>query len=309
MSVTVLIDANNLGYIEHYANKLRSGDLETQAIFGFMRRMRELRQQYLGAKLICLWDGRAQWRFDLCPSYKSNRDDDPKKIAIKKAYVAQRPYIAKALEHLGISQLTVGNAEADDMAGYLSRTISAKPNHLVVLLSGDHDWLQLVKPGVVWRDPKDMTKLVKSDNFLDSTGYKTPLAFLEGKALQGDTSDVIPGIEGLGKKTAVEFLAQWGSVVNFFKAVDTKEHTSKERKSKDAKKPHPEQILASYEGRVMFVRNMKLMQLINAPKPDPSEVNHNPGKLDRQAFEDLCSELAFFSITKDMDNFFSNFER
>lgn len=308
-AVTVLVDANNIGYTEHYATKLRSGGLETQAVFGFIRKMREIRQQYQGCKIVVLWDGRAQWRFDLVPSYKSNRDNDPKKLAIKEAYVAQRPYIARALQHLGITQFTCSVAEADDMAGFLSRKITAdNPNNLVVLLSGDHDWWSLVNDRVIVRDPADSATLITAANFEEKSGYSSPIAFLQGKALQGDPSDVIPGIEGLGPGTAKKLLAKWGSVPAFFQAVDSGAYAPASRKSEDAKSLHPEQILASPEGRKLFVRNMKMMALANAPKPDPQTVQYNPGKLDRQAFENLCQELAFFSLLKDMDNFISPFE-
>lgn len=309
MSTTILVDGNSVGYGEHYATKLKSGDLETQSIYGFVHKMRQLRVGYQNCTPIVLWDGRAQWRFDMHPEYKSNREDDPKKIAIKREYQKARPYIAKALEALGIRQMTAMSHEADDMAGLLTKKLSANPANRIVLLSGDHDWIQLVRPGVTWRDARDATNYVTLDNLLDKTGYKTPLAFLEGKALQGDSSDVIPPVSyrGIGKGTAPQFLARWGSVMNFFKAVDSGAYVPLSRKDPSAATVHPEQALASLEGRKAFARNLKLMQLLNVATPQPADVRLVTGKLDRERFRDLCDELAFLSITKDFDNFLSAF--
>jgi 5'-3' exonuclease len=200
--------------------------------------------------------------------------------------------------------------EADDMAGLLTKKLSANPANRIVLLSGDHDWIQLVRPGVTWRDARDATNYVTMDNLFDKTGYKTPLAFLEGKALQGDSSDVIPPVSyrGIGKGTAPQFLAQWGSVMAFFKAVDSGAYVPKTRADPNAQTVHPEQALASLEGRKAFARNLKLMQLLNVAVPAPADVRLVPGKLDRERFRELCDELAFLSITKDFDNFLSAFE-
>lgn len=307
MSVTVLIDGNNVGYIEHYATKLKSGTMETQAIFGYLRRMRDLKKVYGGCNLIVLWDGRAQWRFDLHPAYKSNREDDVKKRAIKAAYTAQKPYIQKCLTHLGITQITHFKAEADDMAGYLSQQISSKPGNLVLLYSGDRDWLQLVKPGVSWRDPKT-GNLITHDSFEADTGYRDTFEFLQGKALQGDNADVIDGIPWMGEKGACEFMRKWGRVERFFGNIKAGMYMPQRRKSATSTRPHPEETLASLYGWNIFSRNMKLMDLMNVPKPDPKDLLVARGKPDKEALTRICEELAFMSLVKDMDSFFSNFQ-
>ena len=73
-----LIDGNSVGHAAHRATKLRSGDMETQAVFGMLRSIRDMKVERPNFEPIVLWDGRAQWRFDLHPEYKSNRDNDPK---------------------------------------------------------------------------------------------------------------------------------------------------------------------------------------------------------------------------------------
>lgn len=119
---------------------------------------------------------------------------------------------------------------------------------------------------------------------------------------------MISGIPNIGEKTACEFLATWGSVFNFFKAVDSGAYTPKQRNTKTAKSLHPEQVLASPEGRRIFLRNLRLMQLLRVEPPKPSDVRIERGKLNVEAFGELCEELAFMSILKDMDKFILPFK-
>lgn len=288
-----IIDGNSIGHAAHRSTKLNSGDLQTQAVFGFIRSLRDMRIERPDFTPMVLWDGKAHWRFSLHPEYKSNRDNDPKKVEERKHYVAQRPYISRALEHLGVRQMTAMSHEADDMAGLLVGQL-AKPGNEVLLTTGDQDWIQLVRPGVTWRDHRDETKVVTLDNLMDKTGYPTPYAFLEGKCLQGDSSDVISGVGGIGEKGAPEFIAEFGSVRKFWQLCEGGEFVPK-------KKAHLR--LCSAEGRMIFGRNMRLMQLLKVAKPDPKDVKVVPGKLDIDKFAELCEELAFVSILKNIENF------
>ena len=299
MSKTLIIDGNSIGYSAHSATKLSAGGMETQAIFGFIRTMRDLRNTYAGYKPIVLWDGHAKWRYDLCPSYKSNRSSDPKKVAFKEAYAKQRPYIMRAMTHLDIRQMTASTHEADDMAGYLVSQLSKRPENEIVLISGDGDWIQLVRQNVTWRDMRDDSKIVRLDNLMDKTGFKTPYAYLEGKCLQGDNSDVISGVGGIGEKGAPEFLAEFGSVREFWRRCDSGEFTPK-------KKAHIN--LNSAEGRKIFARNLRMMQLLKVPVPDKENVKVEPQAFDPDKFRELCEELSFISILRDVDAFMRPFK-
>lgn len=296
MSKTIIIDGNSIGYAAHYATKLTSGDLQTQAIFGFIKTMRELRAAtYRDFKPVVLWDGRAQWRFDLTPEYKSNRDNDPKKVAFKEAYVEQRPYIARALSHLGIRQITAMTHEADDMAGLMVKQLTDnKPDNEVVLITGDQDWVQLVRPNVTWRDLRDDSRIITHKTLMDKTGYSTPYAFLEGKCLQGDISDCISGVGGIGEKGAPELIAEFGSVRKFWQRCDSGDFVPK-------KKAHLR--LCSAEGRQIFGRNFRMMQLLKVAPPAKEAVRVDVGQFNQEAFSELCEELAFNSILRNIDVF------
>lgn len=299
MSKTVLIDGNSLGYAAHHATKLVSGEMQTQAVFGFVKAMQAIRYEYPNHTPICLWDGKAQWRFDLHPEYKSNRTSDPKKLKDRNAYAAQRPYIQKALQHLAVRQVTASGAEADDLAGVYVSALTAKPGNEVVLMSGDGDWIQLVRPGVTWRDRRNDDKVITLDNLMDKTGYATPYAFLQGKALMGDSSDVISGVGGIGKDGAPLFMAEFGSVREFWMRCDSGDF-------KPTKKSHIN--LCSANGRMLFGRNLRLMQLLRVSPLPRETINIDHGNFDEELFRELCEDLAFGSILKNFNHTINHFK-
>ncbi len=332
MKKTVLIDGNSIGYAAHYATKLTVGDLQTQAVFGFIKTLRDLKREYRGAEFTVLWDGKAQWRFDLMPEYKSNRDNDPKKAAIKEAYVQQRPYIMRALKHLGVRQLTVTTHEADDMAGYLVEQLSIDPEREIVMISGDRDWIQLVRPRVIWRDLREENRIVTIDNLMDKTGFKTPFGFLEGKCLQGDSSDCISGVGGIGEKGAPEFIAEFGSVRRFVDACErgrfkptkkahknllgTSEFTREQWADKFEGDPKSDkqafdEHMDKWEGngRTIFRRNFKMMQLLKVAPPESKDIQLDKGEFNKEKFSEVCAELSFVSILRNIDEFCGIFER
>ncbi|WP_354734599.1 5'-3' exonuclease [Acinetobacter nosocomialis] len=339
-NLIILVDANSVGYAAHHAIKLYSGSMQTQAVFSFIKSMRELRQRYPEAGIIALWDGRAEWRYERAPNYKSTRRSDPKMELEHNAYKAQCPYIKRALKALGIKQMTSAIHEADDLAGILVQRLANDPNNRILLITGDRDWLQLVRPNVSWRDLRDESRFIHWSNFYEKTGYKTPVAFLQGKALQGDTSDCIDGVGGIGEVNAVKILAEYGSVYEFWKQCDaglkpptkalrslyagnspfTKEEwesqfiyvedsslsdEQNEKARKKALKAHMDAYVG--QGRRLFLRNIELMQLL---RPAPLQKEHLEiikGEINPDDFTELCGELAFGSILKNVPNFMKPF--
>lgn len=290
---TVLIDGNNQSHIHNNIGRLSVGSLQTQAIFGYTKAIRNIKNAHYDSRIINLWDGRAQWRFDTLPTYKSNRDVDPKAVVKREELVLQRPYIEKMLKSLGITQMLVATHEADDMAGYLVMN-SSEPFELI---TGDRDWLQLVRENVTWFDPISETRITHA-NFLDKTGYFTPHEFLQGKCLMGDSSDVISGVGGIGEKGAPVFMAEHRNVAEFFRKVESGEFTPKGVVMKK---------FATKAGKLAFARNYKLMSLRNVPKPKPNDVSIIKGEYNEEEFLALCRELNFSSIVRDKDAFLKPF--
>lgn len=300
----LLIDSNSLGYAAHCATKLLSGNFETQSVFGLVKSAREMIVTQPNASELYLWDGHAQWRYDLLPptadhpGYKGDRGKDPKQALIRESYRKARPVIQKTLQLLGMRQLTVLTAEADDMAGFMVKTLD--PNNQIELVSGDQDWLQLVRENVTWYDPVRDTR-VSMNGFFEHTGYQNGFAFLEGKVFQGDSSDKIPPVGGIGKETAPLFLAQFGTVQNFIDRVNSGDYVPKKK---------AEQNLGTKDGKQQgnYYRNMKLMNLLDVPKPAPQDVVYAEPQFDKEKFRLICERLNFASILRNFDHFIKPFE-
>jgi 5'-3' exonuclease len=329
---THLIDANAWGYECQQGVVLRAGKLQTQAAFGMLKRLREVRMRWPHATQLVLWDGRAQWRYDLDPDYKSNRTSTPERIAMKEAYAEIKPYIEKMLATLGVRQITAYKHEADDLGGHFVRKLSADPTHHITLFTGDQDWLQLIRANVAWRDLRDDSRYVHAGNFYEFTGCRTPMEFLERKCLIGDTSDCISPAGGFGKdKGAPELIATWGSVRKFWQACDAGTYKPKTKAEKrlwqGESEFSKEQWAEGYQGdladakafqkymdtwpgqaRMLFRRNFQLMQLLKVTPPLPQDLKVNVGKFDPDAFKSVCEELSFLSVTRNLDTFIQPFK-
>lgn len=291
----LIIDGSNIMHANHNATKLSIGGFQVQAIFGTLKSMRALLQANPGAEPIVLWDGRAQFRYDLFPGYKDRSSDDPKDIEHREAYKKQAPYLEKMLQFLGVRQMRSPHLEADDLAGYMIPALAAA-GHRITMVTGDKDWLQMVGPNVTWFDPIRDRKC-NVDNFLEFTGYFNARAFIQGKALVGDASDTIPGVGGIGEKGAPEFLAKWKSVEAFFAAYDA-------GTAGKLGKKHTEFAM---NGRAAFERNMKLMDWSQSRRPEPGEIITTQPAIDIEKFELMCQKLAFVSILRELGMFLRAF--
>lgn len=301
-----LIDGNNVGFAAQSANRLSVGGQDTQAIYGVLRTIRQIAMTHAMLTPIVLWDG-VTWRKSVYADYKANREKeatsahDHQVKAMRASYRSQRPHITRGLRHLAVPQMIAMNLEADDLAGMLVKKARADKKK-VILISGDKDWLQLVGPGVSWHDPiRD--KRVNLGNFQEQTGYANPRQFLEGKALQGDASDNIPGVGGIGEKGAQAILAKWGSVTALM-------NMWIENELRDEKLPAKLVNFLNHDGPgpAAFVRNLRLMDLSGAHMPKPYGLKLDKGSFDKDAFAELCGEFAFKSILTDFNTWIEPFD-
>ena len=297
----LLVDGNSIGFSAFNSSKLRSGSIETQAVFGFLRTLRRLLVSNPGYSAIVAWDGRS-WRKAECSEYKLNRTENPKIKKMKDSYVKQRPYIANSLMFLGVKQVSADNMEADDLIAKFAASIAAggKDNRCKII-SRDKDLLQLVRRRVAWHDPI-ANKTCFIGEFSEITGYATPQAYLQGKALTGDPSDNLSGVGGIGDVGARQMLEQYGSVPAFVQLYKD----GKVEKCKSAWAKFAENTNGGID---IFKRNYRLMQLLDMSKVpaiiNPTYLSYD---MDKDAFENLCGQLAFLSILKDFDNFIKPFE-
>jgi len=311
MNGYMLTDGNSLGYAAQNTTVLTANGMETQAIFQTLKMLKKAKENFPEyGKILWLWDGRAQFRFDLWPEYKGKRKDTAEKVAIKDSYNLAVPYISQALTHLGIDQVTARDYEADDLAGYFSRKLQAA-NADVLMLSGDQDWIQLVSTKNRWHDPRsNVEKHCNRASFKEFTGVDTPAQFLECKALIGDTSDNIPGVPGVGDKCSVLIMENFGSIKNLIADYRANGPFDSARLPNGLSRFKKKLNDFCAAGVRDFVRNYKLMNLNDTTRDDLVRQNASVirGKRDFEAFADLCMEFNFLSITRDLKSWERTFK-
>jgi len=208
MPKLILIDGSAVAYRAYFAlirNPLvNSRGENTGAVFGFinslMKIVREIKPDYIAV----VFDTPAPtFRHKIHADYKSTRAKAPDEL------VEQFPWIDKAVEAFRIRTIRIEGFEADDIIGTLSKQAS-KRKWETLLFSGDKDFFQLVDDNVKILHPKDFA-------VLDSTGVKErfgvpPEKVIDTLALMGDTSDNVPGIPGVGPKTAISLIEEFGDL-------------------------------------------------------------------------------------------------
>lgn len=206
--VLYLIDGTSFVYRAHYAVKeylSTSWGLPTKAVYVFTRMMlrilREFRPEYLA---LCLDEKAPTFRHEAYQDYKAQRPPMPEEL------VVQLPYIREIAEALGIRVLSVPGYEADDLIATLAHRLP----HPVVIVAGDRDLFPLVSERVYIWDPI-REKTITPEEVLRRYGLP-PEKIPEMRALAGDASDNLPGVRGIGEKTACTLIRTFGSVENLY---------------------------------------------------------------------------------------------
>lgn len=306
MKGLILVDGNSIGYAAHSVKELTNNGQQVQAIFYSLSMIKKAIEKFPECQdVVVLWDTKAKFRFDLYPEYKGKRDDSPEKKASREAYKSQVPLIRKAYALLGIEQRVSAGYEADDLAGAIVQ--SEHGYDQIVMVTGDKDWLQLSRPGVMWYDPREDGKLVGPGGFQQFTGCHNPNVFLQVKALLGDSSDNIKGVAGVGDKCIEHLTNYFGSPMKFLAWAE--QHYGKSYRMFE-KGELPDELnrwkgkLADFvwgDQKEVFKRNMKLMNLMT-PAHRSGEIltksSSVKSKYDHEGFIEFCHTHAFFSIIK-----------
>lgn len=302
-----LFDSHAIGYAAQSGARLTVADREVQAIFGSIKSVRRYVKEH-NARPLMLWDGKAKWRYDLFPEYKAKRgkEPDPKVQHMRECFRDQREDIKRGLGLLGVPSLYAEDFEADDLAGHLVK-VYTKQGHEIVMITGDHDWKQLISDNCSWVNHKD-GRMVHGVTFTEDTGYMNPVAFVQGKALAGDSSDEIPGVGRIGEKSAPDLLAQYGDVRTMIQRiradVEAGRKVSKALRDFATGEPSPKE---PHMTRIeVFKRNVKLMNLLTGPEPKGVQVL-NRNAMDLEGFREFCREFSFQSILADFDEFTAPF--
>lgn len=210
MDKLILIDGNSVIYRAFFAMPplTNSSGLHTNAVYGFTNMMLRLIQEQKPTHLLVAFDaGKQTFRHESYQEYKGGRQKTPPELA------EQFPLLRELLESFGISWFELASYEADDIIGTLTR-LGEEAGFEVLVVTGDKDMLQVVS------DQVTVALTRKGISEVEPYGPKeieekyglTPLQIIDLKGLMGDTSDNIPGVPGIGEKTALKLLHQFGSV-------------------------------------------------------------------------------------------------
>ena len=216
MKKMLVIDGNSILNRAFYGIRLLTNKdgLYTNAIYGMVtmisRHVETLSPDYCAVA----FDLKAPtFRHKMYDGYKANRKGMPEELAV------QLPYAKECMAALGMTVVTCEGYEADDILGTLADTMSRKDIEVYVL-TGDRDSLQLIDDhiSVLLAKTKE-TLLMNSEAFQNQYGI-TPDCFVDVKALMGDSSDNIPGVAGIGEKTALKLIAEHRSVAKLYENLE-----------------------------------------------------------------------------------------
>jgi len=212
----ILIDGTALAYRNHFSmlrNPLRnSKGMNTSGLFGLLNSLIKIIREEKPDYLIVAFDAPTKtFRHDMYDDYKSTRAKMPDELR------KLMPAIKRAVDALNIPVYELAGVEADDVVGTLAQM--GKRNELdVVIYTGDKDFLQLLEPGISMLSPgraKKPDKLWTQDNAHEKFGVRAD-QILDLLSLMGDSSDNIPGVMGIGEKTAVKLLEEWDSLDSIY---------------------------------------------------------------------------------------------
>jgi DNA polymerase-1 len=251
----LIIDTSSLGYAAMYQpafSKLKSGGMSISALHGLPMSVYKLMRIYPDATPVLLWDGSAQWRKDIYPGYKGDRDSTPEKIAIRASYREQVPFLIKIFSYLGLPCISHNETEADDLAGLICRSLPK--TETIVMGTHDGDWMQALDENVFWHNTynDELISLdkMKSPDFKDGNFLSTE-EFVSAKSIAGDVSDCIDGVYGIGLKTATNYMRKYGgSMEAVWDAFDSNDFDMNGVKIK---------AICTDEAREIYARNRVLM--------------------------------------------------
>lgn len=285
-STVVLIDGSGYVFRAYYAiRRLSTSDgRSVNAVFGFTQMLLKTIKDIAPAYLAIAFDtGGPNFRHQLYPAYKANRPPPPEDLP------AQLPLIHEVVDAFQITRLSLPGWEADDVLGTVAR-LAKEQGKKVVIVTGDKDLMQLVDDDLVLLDELrnqragDGAQLIGSDKVIEKFGVP-PERVVDVLALSGDSSDNIPGVKGIGEKTAAELVKEFGDLESILKAAPAlKQKARRERLLAEADNARMSKRLVTIDEHADV--HVSLDQLVY-PGPD------------RARLRQLLSELEFKRLLND----------
>ncbi|MEE8324302.1 MAG: DNA polymerase I [Candidatus Humimicrobiaceae bacterium] len=277
----VLIDSNNIAYRAFFAlpdTITTSSGMITNAVLGFTNMILRLVEDLKPYTIICAFDSKTPtFRHKMFDQYKIHRKKMPDELA------HQIPLIKQVMKAFNIVCIEKEGMEADDILASLAKTAS-ETYEQAIIVTGDKDMLQMVSDNVkVLSTKRSITDTI----IYDSDGVEKKLGVSPDKvkdllALAGDSSDNIPGVPGIGPKTAVKLIKQFGSIESIFEGIER------------IKSPRLKTLLL--ENREIVNMSRKLTALKDDIKIDSGLIENSFRNLDLEKVREIFEELEFNNL-------------
>ncbi len=291
MKKIILVDGNNLMFRSYYATaytgnfmKNSKGD-PTNALYGFVSMINKIIEEEKPEYMVVAFDIGKNFRHEKYEQYKAGRIETPEELKV------QMPKAKVLLDAMGIKHIEVENYEADDIIGTISKMAYDDKEFDALIVSSDKDLLQLINEEVE-------VKLLKTkgyirynpDSFEADYGIK-PIRMIDLKALMGDPSDNVPGVKGIGEKTALKLLQEYGTLENIYENINRIKGALHDKLVNDKEK-------------AFFSKDICTICL-EVPIKEKLEDLKYSGPTDK--LEEIYTDLEFYSLLKKMPRKEKNF--
>jgi len=286
MEKVILIDGNNILFRSYYATAYNGNFMKnskgfpTNALYGLVNMMNKIISEENPTHIMVAFDKGKTFRHDKYEIYKDGRSETPDELKL------QFPKAKELVEAMGINYFEIDNYEADDIIGTFAKRCNDNPDFNAVIISSDKDLLQLITDEVEVKLLKQVGNIrMTHEEFLNTYGIEPP-RMVDLKALMGDSSDNIPGVKGIGEKTAITLLKEYGTLDNLYENIDSVKGKVKEKLIADKDSAYMSYDLATIYTDV------------------PIEVDFDKIKYkgyDSLKYIELLEEFEFYSLIKKLD--------
>lgn len=287
MKKVVLVDGNNLMFRSYFATLYSGSTLRnkkgfpTNAIYGFVNMINKIISEEKPMYIAVAFDIGKTFRHEKYDYYKGKRDNTPDELK------EQFPIAKQILTAMNIKYFELQGYEADDIIGTFSKKCEQDDDFKALIVSSDKDLLQLItdQTEVKLLKTKDYIRM-DYKTFYDTYGIE-PIKMIDLKALMGDASDNIPGVKGIGEKTALKLLTTYGSLSSIYEHIDEIKGSVKDKLIQDKDNAYMSYDIATIYKDVPL--NVELEELAYIPK-------------DKNKLYKIYNELEFYSLIKESNN-------
>ncbi len=280
----ILVDGNNLLFRSYYATAYtgtllkNSKGFPTNALYGFISMMNKIIAEEQPTYIAVAFDIGKNFRKEKYDFYKEGRKKTPMELHM------QEPYARKILQAMGIKYFELAPYEADDIIGTFAKMVEEDPNFVGTIISSDRDLLQLISPQLEMKLLKQKDYIRYNPLSFEADYGIEPIKIIDMKALAGDSSDNIPGVRGIGEKTALSLLQTYGSLENIYEHID------------EIKGKTREKLVLDKENAFMSKEIATIYRDVPLDVKDLEDLKYEP--LAGEELIHIYEELEFFSFLK-----------